>query len=323
MSRSCQAATAGAALCMAFAAMSFAQSYPSKPVRVILPITAGSVADVAVRRLGAVMQTRLGQPWLVDLRPGGNMVPGLNACAKAAADGYTLCVAGLGGIAYAPHLVDNIPYDSAKDFKPIIGLFYVVEGLVARGSLPANSVKELQAITVRKPGAVNFGTLGSGSTNEFFRLWLNEQWKDGMAGIPYKGGGDIAQALLREEIDATRIGVGNLVPLVKSGKVKVLAVSAKSPLLPNVPTLEDVGLGAYPGGRVWWGLAAPAGTPDAVVQRLNTEVAAALSDAKLSAFLVESYLASIGGTPEQFGALMRGDLERVGQMLKRYNVQKQ
>ncbi len=301
------------------AGASLAQNYPARPVRVIVPLSAGAVTDVAMRAIGKEMAARAGQPWIIDNRPGAAMIIGAELCAKAAPDGYTLCVVSSDTMSFNPHLRTNLPYDPDRDFRPISNLFYVIEGVVGSGALPANTIAELKTLTSSK--SLNVGTLGPGSTPDVFRHWLSEQWKTKLVDIPYKGGGDVANALLSSEIDFARIGVGNLAGLVKEGKVKLLAVSsaARSPLMPNTPTLTETGLGAYP-VHVWWGLVAPAGTPDAVITKVNADVNAVLREQNMTEFMAKQFLEPVAGSPQEFSAFLKTDRSRIGELIKAYNI---
>ena len=166
----------------------------------------------------------MGQPVIVENRPGANMVIGGAECAKAAPDGYTLCVVSPDTMSFNPFTVPNLPYDPDKDFRPVTNMYYVVEGLVAKQALAANSVDELRALAAARPGALNFGTLGARTTTDMYRLWLGEFWKTSFVGVPYKGGSEIIAALLAGTIDVSKIGVGNMAGQLDEKKLKVLAL---------------------------------------------------------------------------------------------------
>ena len=296
-----------------------AQTYPAKPVRVIVPLPAGSVTDVAVRAIGTDITAKLGQPWVVDNRPGGAMVIGADLCAKAAPDGYTLCVVGPDAMSFNPNLMSNLPYDPDKDFVPVADLFNVIEGVIGSSSLAARSMADLKADASRK--SLNFATLGPGSTPDIFRRWLNDRWKSNLVEVSYKGGADVASALFKAEVDLARIGIGNVVNQLGDGKIHVLAVSSptRSALLPNVPTLAEAGLGEYP-VNVWWGLMAPAKTPDAVVAKVNAALAEIFGTPRMKEFLDKQFLVARVGTPQEFAGFLKRDRANVGELLKRYNI---
>ena len=255
------------------AASAQAQSYPDRPIKLIVSIAAGSVTDV-IMRSAAVELTPLfgGQPLIIENRGGASGIVAAQACAQAAPDGYTLCVIYHSTMSYNPLLFDKLPYDPDTDLVPVTRLFFLNEGLFVSTELGVNSVAELKAMTQAKPEALNYATLGDGSFPDLFLKWMNNQWGTKIVGVPYKGGGPAAQAVASNQVQLTRFGIGNFLGLIEAGKVKALAVSAdkRSPLLPNVPTLAEAGLGGYP-GQGWWGLAAPKGTPPAIVDKVNAE----------------------------------------------------
>ena len=300
------------------ASQALAQSaYPGKPIKVIVGIAAGSVTDVVMRAGAQQLTARLGQPLLVDNRPGGNMIIGAEACARSAPDGYTLCVLGVDALSSNPATFDKLPYDPDKDFKPVTNLFFVREALVANAALPANSVAELRALASAQPGTLNFGTLGPDSSPDLFLSWLRNQWKTDMAAVPYKGGGPIATALLAGEIQLSTMGLGNFVGGIQGGRLKALAIGGQKrvALFPDVPTMAEAGLGDY-SVRPWWGAVVPAGTPEAIVARLNAELVRQFNDPKFGEFLEGRFLEVATGTPESFASFLKTDRERAGMVIR-------
>ena len=300
------------------------QSYPAKPVRLIVPSPPGSIADFVARSVGQELSTRLGQPWVIDNRPGANQVIGIDACAKAAGDGYTTCLVSIDTMSLNPLLMANLPYDAVKDFKPVSNLFYITQGLIAAASVPASSTKELQALAAAKPGSLNFSTLGAGTNPDVFRHWLSEKWKSGIVGVPYKGGILAANAVVSGEVQLSWIGIGNIVGQAQAGKVKILTVNSarRSRAFPNVPTLKEVGLEEF-AEKVWWGLSAPAATPEAIIARLNKELARAYQEPKFLGLLEGRFLEPAYTTAEAFVAFMKADRERAARVIKAFNVPKQ
>jgi len=292
-------------------------AYPNKPIKVIVGIAAGSVTDVVMRAAAQELSTRLGQPVLIDNKPGGNMIIGAEACAKAPADGYTLCVLGVDALSSNPFTFDKLPYDPDKDFRPVTNLFFVREALVAAAAVPANTVAELRALALAKPGSLNFGTLGPDSSPDLFLGWLRDKWKTDMTAVPYKGGGPIATALIAGEIQLSSMGMGNFVGGIQGGRIKALAIGGQKrvALFPDVPTMAEAGLGDY-SVRPWWGLVVPAGTPDAVVARLNAEFVKLFSEAKFGEFMDGRFLETSVGPVEGFAAFLKTDRERSGQVIK-------
>jgi tripartite-type tricarboxylate transporter receptor subunit TctC len=285
-------------------------AYPAKPIRVIVPIAAGSVTDVVLRAAGQELTARLKQPLVIDNRTGASGIIGAEACAKAPPDGYTICAIYTATTSVNPHVFDKLPYDPAKDFAPITNLYYVTGVLVVPASLPVNTADELKALAISKPRAVNFGTIGPGSYPEVFLAWLNRQWRTDMPAVPYKGGGPITIALMSGEIQASAVGLGNMIGQVQGGQVKALAVSGakRSPLFPRVPTFAEAGLSGF-AGNLWWGLAAPAGTPKMIIARLNAEFAQLFKAPRFAEFLDSQAVEPAISTPEAFAAFLKADRE--------------
>jgi len=300
-----------------------AQPFPSKPIRVIIAIAAGSPTDVVIRTAGRELLNTLGQPLTIDNRPGGNQVIGSEACARAAGDGYTFCVVTNTAISVNPHIVSGLSYDPEKDFKPVTPLWFLINGVVATASLPATSVKQLKELASAKPGWLNFATQGAGTGPDIFRQWLNEQWKTDIVGVPYKGSNLIMNALIAGEIHFTRIApLGAYVGVqMKAGKIRLLAVGTSKRLsqFPDVPTYAEVGLDGFP-QRTWWGLFTPAGTPDAIVKRMNSEFVRLFREPKFAAYLESQYVESAVTTPEAFAAFLKEDRESSRLLVKRYNI---
>ena len=209
------------------AASAQAETYPDRPIRLIVSIAAGSVTDV-IMRTAAVELTPLlgGQPLVIENRGGASGIVAAQACAQAAPDGYTLCVIYHSTMSYNPLLFDHLPYDPDRDLVPVARLFFLNEGLFVSTELGVNSVAELKAMAQTKSDKLNYATLGEGSFPDLFLRWLNNQWGTKIVGVPYKGGGPAAQALAGNQVQLTRFGIGNFLGLVKAGKVKALAVSA-------------------------------------------------------------------------------------------------
>jgi tripartite-type tricarboxylate transporter receptor subunit TctC len=302
-----------------------AQSWPSKPVRIFLPQPPGSGVDVILRRAFEDIQPRLGQPLVVENRPGGNSVVASEACAKAVPDGHTVCVLNTDPVVSNPLLFSKLPYDPDRDLRPITNLYYILSGVFVKSVVPANSMQELQALAKAKPGALNAGTFGVRSTLDMSRLYLSDRWGSEIVGIPYPGGPQVFNALAAGDIDIAALGAYGGLSLIKAGKVKLLAVSGSKrlALFPNVPTLAELGMGDLPSGQSWWGLFGPVAMPDAVAQRLNAEFVRVFRDVKFNAFLADLITEPNVGTPEEFAALIRTDRERVARFMKQHNWTKE
>ena len=298
----------------------FAQTYPDRPIRMIVSIAAGSVTDVIMRAAAKELQPRLKQTLVIENVGGAAGILGGQACARAAADGYTICVIYHSTMSYNPLLFTKLPYNPDTDFTPIARLFFLMEGLFASNALGVNNVAELKA-KAQSGAALNYATLGEGSFPDLFLKWMNNQWNTKIVGIPYRGGGPAAQALAANDVQVTRFGVGNFTGLLEAGKVKALAVGLpkRAPLLPNVPTLDEAGLPGYP-GQGWWGLAAPRGTPLAIVERLNAEFAKLFSEPKFTAFLDKQSVVSAPTTPEGFAAFLKEDRKAAETLIRIANT---
>ncbi len=300
------------------------ERFPVKPVRMIVSVAAGSPTDVVLRMAGQELLPRLGQPLIMDNRPGGAVTVGAEVCARAAPDGYTYCAVTNATMSINPHIYSKLGYDPERDFKAVTPLWYLIQGLIASGTLPAKNGRELREIASARPDALNFGTLGIGTGGDVYRQWLNEQWKTNIAGIPYKGANLIMNALISGEIQLSRIALGSIGGQLKADRIKLLAIfsSKRSRLFPEVPTVAEVGLDGFT-EKVWWGLLAPAGSPDPMVRRINAEFSRLLRDPKFVEYLDSQLLEPAVMTPEEFAAFLKEDRENAGAMVKRFNVPRQ
>lgn len=318
------AAAAAALALITTVATARAQSYPERPIRLIVPIAPGSVTDVIMRAAANELSPRLGQQVVVENRPGANFIIGAQACAGGTApDGYTLCVVNNNSLSINPLIYNSMPYDAQKDFTPITNLFLLVEALAVSASVPVNSVAELQALARSKPDALNFGTLGPGSYPDLFLNWLNRKWDVKLVGIPYRGGGPVALAIAANEIQMASMGLGNFLGLAADRKLKILAVSPSKriALMPDVPTFGEVGIGDFP-GHVWWGLVGPQGLAPDIVARLNKEFVSLWSDPKFVAFLEKQAVQPYAGSAEAFAAFLKKDREDSEVLVKLANAPK-
>ena len=311
-------------LLVSFASTAQAQTYPDRPIRLIVSIAAGSVTDVIMRKTAAELQPRIGQPLIIENRGGASGIVAAQACAQAAPDGYTLCVIYHSTMSYNPLLFDKLPYDPDRDLVPVTRLFFLNEGLFVSSALGVKSVAELKKLAIAKPDSLNYATLGEGSFPDLFLRWLNNQWGTKIVGVPYKGGGPAAQALAANQVQLTRFGIGNFLGLIQAGNVVALAVSAdkRSPLLPDVPTLTEAGLAGYP-GQGWWGLAAPKGTPAAIVDKVNSEFVKLFSEPKFIDYLNQQAVVSAPTTPAGFAAFLKEDRVAAEALVKLANSKRE
>jgi len=294
--------------------------YPDKTIRMIVSIAAGSVTDVIMRAAANELTARLGQPIVIENRGGAAGIPAGQACAQAAPDGYTICVIFHNTLSFNPVMFSNLPYDADKDFALITRLFFLIESLAVTPSLPVKSVAELKALAQAKSRPLNYGTLGAGSAPELFLTWLNNEWKSQIVGVPYRGGGPIAQALAAGDIEIGSVGLGNFLALAQAGKLRLLAVASpkRSPLVPDVPTFEEAGI-SYK-WRGWWGLAAPKGTPQPILDRLGAEFVKLFSDPKFVTFLDNQAVVAAPTSPGEFAAFVREDRLAAAALIKLANT---
>jgi tripartite-type tricarboxylate transporter receptor subunit TctC len=298
---------AASASILLWAFASNAQTYPDRPIRVIVPIAAGSVTDVIMRATASELAPRIGQSFVIENKGGASGIPGAQACAQAVPDGYTLCLVYHNTLSINPLMFNKLPYDADKDFTLITNLYLLVEALFVQSSLNIGTAAELKAYAQAHPAALNYGTLGPGSNPEMFLKWMNQKWNVDIVGIPYRGGGPIAQALVAGELQIAKMGLGNFLGLLGTGKIKPLAVASarRSTLVPDVPTLAEAGIDFPPFG--WWGLAAPKGVPQPIVDRLNAEFVKLYREPKFIDYLEKQAVLPAPGTPAEFAAFLKKD----------------
>lgn len=309
----------------ALAGTALAQAFPVRPIRVLIPQTPGAGVDLIMRKAAEDLSPRLGQTLVIDNQPAANSVVAAEMCARAAPDGHTVCILNNDAVAINPHIFAKLPYDAAKDFRPITNLYYILGGLLTKSALPINNIQEFQTYAQAKPGVLNWATLGPNTSTDLSRRWLADLWKSNIPGIPYKGGPQVFTALASGESDVTWMGVYGALSLLKAGKVKLLAVNGSKRLAawPDAPTLRELGADNMPSAQSWWGLLTASGSPDAAVNRMNRELVQLFREPKFVAFLESLITEPSTSTPEEFGALIRDRREFFGKLLRDYNVPKQ
>ncbi|TMG74290.1 MAG: tripartite tricarboxylate transporter substrate binding protein [Betaproteobacteria bacterium] len=299
---------------LAFSA--FARDYPSRPVRLVVPFAAGGPNDVIARLVGGRLSDALGQPILVENRPGAGGNVGTDFVAKAPADGYTLLSAGPGSLIINP-LLGSAPYDTARDFAPVSLMASAPNVLVVHPSLPARSVRELIELARARPHQLNYASGGPGSTPHLSGALFAVMAGIDIVHVPYKGTGPASADLLGGQVQMAFFGIPPLLPHIKSGKLRALAVTGarRSPELPEVPTVHEA---ALPGYEVspWYGLLAPAGTPRVIVERLNAEVTKIVRSPEMKGKLASQGAEPAGGTPEDYAAAIRADTATWARVVK-------
>jgi tripartite-type tricarboxylate transporter receptor subunit TctC len=255
---------------LAACAPSAAQDFPTRAVRIIIPLGPGGGGDVFTRALANELQKAWGQPVLVENRPGGGLNIGTHACADAVADGYTICMLSSEPIVYSQYLYKKIPYDPEKDFAPIANLFFNTLALVANRSLNVKTLPELIALAKARPGTLSYATF-SFPLATFMEKLKRETGAD-LVRVPFRGGGEVVTALLSGSTPVALLALSNMIPQVQSGRIVALAVNAKarSPLIPDVPTFTEAYGEDY--AQTWFGLFAPAGTPAPILAKIAADV---------------------------------------------------
>ena len=286
-----------------------AQAYPTKPIRIIVPYPPGGGIDVLSRVLGERLSQRLGQPVLVDNRPGGGTILAAEQAARATPDGYTLMVTTDATLSVNPYLYSKLPYDPVKDFAPITQLVLLNQLLLANPAVPANSLKELIAYAKAHPGKLNYASYGSGSQPHLAMEMLKSQAGIDIVHVPYKGIPQAMPAAIAGEVQLTFSGAASSQAYLKAGRLKALAVGGKNrlALLPDVPTFAEAGFPDVP-ANAWFGLFAPAATPRDIVIKLHAETVRILRDPE---FMQKEITAKgyqlVASTPEEFTAFLVTD----------------
>jgi len=309
---------AAALLCLCTLGTVSAQQYPSKPIRVLLPYPPGGSTDTFTRIITQRLSESLGQPVVVDNRPGGNTIIGTELAAKAPADGHTFILVA-STYAINPSLF-KLPYDPNKDLIPIIQAGFSTLVLVVHPSLPPKTLKEFLAYAKANPGKLNYGTVGSGSITHLASELFADVAGISTVNVPYKGTAPMLTDLLGGQLQFALDTPVTSIPHIKSGKLRPIAVSSAKRLgaLPEVPTMAEAGLPFEI--NAWLGFLAPAGTPKEIVQRLNAEINKILQMPDVREKLAAAALEPGGGTPEQFGAVIKADLARWPAVVKKAGV---
>ncbi|MBL8386540.1 MAG: tripartite tricarboxylate transporter substrate binding protein [Burkholderiales bacterium] len=293
----------GALLLAGVAAGAFAQGaepWPQRQVRIVVPYVAGAMGDVVTRRLAEGVRAELGQPVVVDNRPGAGGNIGTRAVEQAPADGYTVLVAATNNFTINQFLYKDLGFDPLRRFEPVTVLVDVPSVLFVPASVPAQSFRDFVGFARANPGKVNYGSPGSGTTPHLSAEAINKAHALGMTHVPYKGASQVVTALLGGEVQFYLAGAGVGAAHVKAGKLRALAVAARTRLeaLPEVPTFAEAGLGGINASN-WWGVAVPAGTPKPVVERLHAALCKALADPPTRAAMVQMGNVPVCNTPAE------------------------
>ena len=297
-------------------ASAFAQAYPSKPIRYIVPFPPGGSSDLIARAIAPKMSERLGQPIVVENRPGAGGMLGVDVVAKAEPDGYIIGLAAAGALSSNIHLYPKMPFDPVKDLAPITNLAMIPFFLVAHPS-QASSIKQLIEQAKAKPGALSYGHGGQGSTMHLAGELLNMLAKVNVQSVPYKGSAPVSSDVLGGQIPFGVVDVPSAISNVRAGKLRALAVTSKTRIAaaPDVPTFEEAGVPGYEAVG-WFGSVAPAGTPREIIQRLNLETRNALALPDVRERVIAAGTEPATTTPEAFAAYIREETKKWGEVIK-------
>ena len=307
-------------MCCASPTLTSAQapaSYPTKPVRFVVPYPPAGTTDIVARALAAKLTERWAQQVVVDNRGGASTIIGAEAAAKAAPDGYTLLLVTATTLSINPQVYPKLPYDAARDFAPITPVVYFPYVIAAHPAFPAGTIKELIALAKAKPGTITYATPGTASSNHVAGALLETMAGIKLLHVPYKGSGPAATAALQGEVQVVITGVGTLVSHWKAGKLRVLAFGSEKrhPNWPDVPSTGEAGLKDYQAGT-WFGVVTRAGTSRPIVDKLNTEIVAALAGADLKDRLTAIGFDVFSSSPEEFARFIRNDMARAAKVIK-------
>ena len=310
-------------LCLGWLAASpaGAQNFPDHAVRIVVPYPPGGFNDTLARVSGEKLSKMWNQPVVVDNKPGGNTTVGNVFVAKSPPDGYTILITPLPFSALPGLYGGTLPYDALKDFTPLVWAGSTQNALVVRNDLPVNNVREFIEYAKKNPGKVNYGSTGSGSSNHLSMELFMKMTGTKMQHIPYKGSAPATMAMLGGEIDALFDNVPNVLPHIKSGKMKAIAVSGqqRAMLLPNVPTVAESGVPGYD-VNVWFGMQLPAGTPKPIVDKINRDMVQLLKEPDVIARFRDQGVEVVASTPAEFSQLVQKEVVKWTQLIKDANI---
>jgi tripartite-type tricarboxylate transporter receptor subunit TctC len=297
-----------------------AQAYPNKPIRFVVPFAAGGGVDLTARIVAQKMSESLGQPVLVDNRTGAGGIVGADVVAKSQPDGYTFLVT-TSGHTILQNLYKTLPWDPIKDFSPVSMVVSYPLLLVVNPSVPANSASELIALAKAKPGALNYGTGGVGTPPNLAMELLKSTAGINVVHVPYQGNGPATIAVMKGEVQIILDTMIGPLAAVRAGKLRALAVtsSKRSPLLPEVPTLDEAAMPGYV-FEGWTGMFAPASTPADIIDRIHAEVVKALAITEVKQRLIELGYEPVGNTPQQFSGIISEDLSKISKIVERAGI---
>jgi tripartite-type tricarboxylate transporter receptor subunit TctC len=298
-----------------------AQAWPSKPIRLVVPFAPGGSSSIVARAVGAEMEKNLGQPIVIDNRPGGGGNVAMQEVARAEADGHTLIIGHLGTLAVNPFMFDKLPFDTNRDFTAVSLLVKVPNIFVVHVDVPANDLREFVALVKKQPGKLFYGSAGNGSAGHLTFEYLKLVSGIDIVHVPYKGTGPNLVDLLAGRTQATSAGTPPLMPHVKAGKLRAIAVSGAKRLqvLPEVGTVAEQGFPGFETSQ-WYGINAPAGTPAAVIKRLSEEAAKAVKQPSVLERFAADDAESVGSTAEEYAAFIAKEQARWGEVVRKAGI---
>jgi tripartite-type tricarboxylate transporter receptor subunit TctC len=310
-----------AALAASVCGAAQAQTWPTKPIRLLVPFAPGGTSSIVARSIGAEMEKGLGQPIIIDNRPGGGGNVAMQEAAHADPDGYTLIIGHIGTLAVNPFMFDKLPFDTNADFAAVSLLAKVPSIFVVHADVPAKDLREFVALAKSQPGKLNYGSAGNGSAGQLAMEYLKLVAGIDIVHVPYKGTGPNLIDLVAGRTQATAAGTPPLMPHVKAGKLRVIAVGSpkRLPTLPEVATVAEQG---YPGFETtqWYGLNAPAKVPAAIIKRLAEEAAKAAKNPSVAERFKVDDAEAVGSTPEEYAAFIAAEQKRWGEVVRKANI---
>jgi tripartite-type tricarboxylate transporter receptor subunit TctC len=304
-----------------FPAVTFAQAYPSKPIRLIVPFPAGGGVDFIGRIMAKGLSERLKQQVVVENRAGANAIVGLELLKNSPPDGYTIAAASAGPLAVNPHIYSKLAYDTMRDFTHIANMVNFPLLLVSHPSLPVKNVKELVALAKARPGEITYSHPGAGNSGHLAGELFNSMAKAKILAIPYKGTAPAVVAVLSGEAQLTYSSIPTILPHVRAGKVRALGVgnAQRIPSLPDFPTIAEAGLPGYE-AYAWGGMIGPANMPKEIVARLNREIVQVLKQKDVSDRMLAEGTVPTPSSSEEFTAYIRTELKKWGEVVKMANI---
>jgi len=304
-----------------FSVEASAQAYPSKPIRLVVPFAPGGSSTLVARFMSEEMAKGLGTSIVIENKPGGGGNIAMQEVARSAPDGYTLIIGHVGSLAMNPYMYEHLPYDVDKDFAAVSLLAIVPNIFVVYHEVPAKNLREFVALAKAKPGQINYGSAGNGSAGHLAMEYLKQVAGIELQHVPYKGTGPNVTDLIAGRTQATSAGTPPLMPHVKAGKLRVIAVGTSKRLhsLPDVATVAEQG---YPGFETsqWYGLNAPANTPEPILRRLAAEAAKAAKSALVLERFKPDDAEAVGSTPQEYAAFIKKEQERWSKVVRAANV---